>query len=461
MSTSTTTTPRAETGSVRGVHNGPVDRPEHSEGGVAAEATVRAGVLVTGTEILSGRVTDRNGPWISERLAELGVEVERITCVGDRPDDLLRSLASMRDDGLQLVCTSGGLGPTADDKTAEVVGEFAGRPLQLDEAMEQKIERILEGYAKRLRFDPEALREANRKQAMIPEGAIALDPVGTAPGLVVPAEDQVIIVLPGPPRELQGMWQEAIESEPVAQLLVDVPPFRERALRLFALPESELAASLREMERENDFSELEVVTCLRGGELHVDIRYREAAEPAAETLVAGIRERHARYLYSDSGEHSEEVVASLLDGRRVAVAESCTAGLMCSRLAQRPGASDRLAGGVVAYSNEAKVELLGVPGEVISAHGAVSPEVAEAMARGAIERFDADLGIGITGIAGPEGGSAEKPVGLVCICAVDSTGGMVARQPVIPGSRTDIRERAVVVALHVLRHLLAGEEPPR
>lgn len=416
---------------------------------------------MTGTEILSGRVSDRNGPWLSERLAELGVEVERITCVGDRPDDLLRALESMREDGLGLVCTSGGLGPTADDKTAEVVAEFAGRPLALDEEMEQKIARILEAYAKRLRFDPKALEEGNRKQAMVPSGAIALDPVGTAPGLVVPTDHQVIIVLPGPPRELQGMWPAALESAPVAEILADIPPFREKALRLFALPESELAASLREMEKEADFSDLEVVTCLRGGELHIDIRYREAAESAAELLVAGIRERHARYLYSDSGEHSEEVVAALLDGRRVAIAESCTAGLMCSRLAQRPGASDRLAGGVVAYSNEAKVEILGVPAGLITDHGAVSPEVAEAMARGAIERFDAELGVGITGIAGPEGGTDAKPVGLVCICAVDAAGGMVAREPIIPGSRTDIRERAVVVALHVLRHLLSGDEPPR
>ena len=160
--------------------------------------SVRAGILVTGTEVLSGYVTDRNGPWLSERLADLGVEVEEITVVGDRPEDLEGALRHMRDQGLDLIVTSGGLGPTADDLTAEVVGRFAGRELVLDEEMEQKIAEIIARYARRLRFDPEAVREANRKQAMVPEGATAIDPAGTAPGLVVPADGQVVIVLPGP-----------------------------------------------------------------------------------------------------------------------------------------------------------------------------------------------------------------------------------------------------------------------
>ena len=182
---------------------------------------VRAGILVTGTEVLSGYVTDRNGPWLSERLADLGVEVEEITVVGDRPEDLEGALSHMRDRGLDLIVTSGGLGPTADDLTAEVVGRFAGRELVLDTEMEEKIGQIIARFARRLRFDPEAVREANRKQAMVPAGATALDPAGTAPGLVVPADGQVVIVLPGPPRELQEMWPRALEA-PAAKRVLDL-----------------------------------------------------------------------------------------------------------------------------------------------------------------------------------------------------------------------------------------------
>src|SRR5512144_1630451 len=160
-----------------------------------ARVSVRAGILVTGTEVLSGYVTDRNGPWISERLADLGVEVEEITVVGDRPEDLEGALRHMRDQGLDLIVTSGGLGPTADDLTAEIVGRFAGRELVLDEEMEEKIAEIVSGFARRMRFDPDALRDANRKQAMVPRGAAAIDPAGTAPGLVVPVDDGPTVIV--------------------------------------------------------------------------------------------------------------------------------------------------------------------------------------------------------------------------------------------------------------------------
>ena len=159
---------------------------------------VRAGILVTGTEVINGSITDRNGPWISERLADLGVEVAQIMLVGDRAEDLEGALRYMRDQRVDLVVTSGGLGPTADDLTAEVVGRFAGREMVLDTEMEEKIAQVIARFARRLRFDPEAVREGNRKQAMVPKGATAIDPAGTAPGLVVPADGQVVIVLPGP-----------------------------------------------------------------------------------------------------------------------------------------------------------------------------------------------------------------------------------------------------------------------
>jgi nicotinamide-nucleotide amidase len=422
---------------------------------------VRAGILVTGTEVLTGQITDRNGPWVSERLGELGVDVAHILCVGDRPQDLEAGLAFLRDQGAELVVTTGGLGPTADDLTAEVVGRFAGRELVLDEEMEGKIGAILENFARRLRFDPEALRDANRKQAMVPKGAATIDPAGTAPGLVVPADGQVVIVLPGPPRELHAMWPQALATEQARAVLERAEPYSTASLRLFGIPESEIAQSLREIEGETDLSALEITTCLRSGELVVDVRHRRGGGDAADALRRGLAERHRGFLYSESGEGIVDVVADLLEGHRLAVAESCTAGLLAARLTERPGSSAYFAGGVVAYSDESKRELLGVPDELLEAHGAVSPEVAEAMADGAMERFGADVACAVTGIAGPEGGTEEKPVGYVCFCAKLAGGEKLARDPVLPGNRADVRERSATVALHLLRYLLRGERPPR
>ena len=423
---------------------------------------VRAGILVTGTEVINGSITDRNGPWISERLADLGVEVSQIMLVGDRAEDLEAALRYMRDERIDLVITSGGLGPTADDLTAEVVGRFAGREMILDTEMEEKIAQVIAQFARRLRFDPEAAREGNRKQAMVPKGATAVDPAGTAPGLVVPADGQVVIVLPGPPRELQEMWPRALAVPAAQEVLGRARPYRTMSIRMFGIPESELAKSLREIADEGvALDQLEITTCLRGGELVTDVRHREGSEGAAEGLRAGLEQRLGRFTYTETGESIEEVLFRLLGDRTIAVGESCTGGLLAGRLTVRPGSSRWFAGGVVAYSNEAKTDLLGIDPALIERHGAVSAEVAEAMADGAVERFDADVSCSVTGVAGPEGGTEEKPVGYVCFCAKTSTGEKLARDPVLPGTRTEIRDRSVVVALHLVRYLLEGREPPR
>ena len=421
---------------------------------------VRAGVVVTGTEVLTGRITDRNGPWISERLGEVGVEVSQIIVVGDRPADLEAALRFLEADGVQMIVTSGGLGPTADDLTGEIVAKFADREMVLDEEMEARIHAILEGFAKRMKFDADALRDANRKQAMVPVGAIPIDPAGTAPGLVVPARDVVVIVLPGPPRELQAMWEASLATEPARAVLERTEPFIETTIRMFGIPESSLAQTLREVEKDIDLSPLEITTCLRRAEIVVDVRRREADEELYETLVERLRQAHGRFLFSEDGSTLDEQLAELLSGHTIGLGESCTAGLLAARLTDPPGASAYVKGGVVAYSNEAKVELLGVPEEMIVEHGAVSPEVAETMADGAIERFGAELGVGITGIAGPDGGTEEKPVGYVCVCIKDSSGGMLARDPVLPGNRADIRDRSATVAMHMLRRHLRGEDLP-
>jgi nicotinamide-nucleotide amidase len=423
--------------------------------------SIRAGIVVTGTELLSGRVSDRNGPWLAERLGELGAEVADIVTVGDRRGDLEAAFRFLAAQGADLIVTSGGLGPTADDLTAEVVGRFAGRDLVLDENMERKIAEIVSGFARRMRFDPDALRDANRKQAMIPEGAVAIDPAGTAPGLVVPVDGgPTVIVLPGPPRELQAMWPLAIGTAPARTVLDRAETFVSRRVMLFGLPESEIAKSLREIGAEVDLSPLEITTCLRRSELEVDIRHHPGAEEAARLVVDGIVDRHAPLVFSLDGSSIDAQVAGLLRDRRIGLAESCTGGLLAARLTERPGASAYVAGSVVAYSNEAKVELLGVDAELIEAHGAVSPEVAAAMASGALARFDADVACSVTGIAGPDGGTKEKPVGYVCFCVKLADGTELARDPVLPGNRADIRDRSVVVAMHMLRRALRGEALP-
>jgi nicotinamide-nucleotide amidase len=424
-------------------------------------AEVRAGIVVTGTEVLTGRISDRNGPWLSERLAERGVEVAHILVVADRPDDLEAALRFMAREGMDLIVTSGGLGPTADDLTAEVVGRFAGREMVLDEEMEEKIETILRNFARSFSFDPEAVREANRKQAIVPEGSIPLDPVGTAPGLVVPADDCVVIVLPGPPRELQPMWPTALATEPVEAVLARATPLHGYTLRMFGVPESEIAKSLREIEAEGvALPELEITTCLRRGEIEIDVRYRDAARDTAEAVRGGLQTRHPRHLFSLEGETIDSQVANLLAGHRLGLAESCSGGLLAARITNLPGASAYMAGGVVSYSNEAKAELLGVDPMLIDAKGAVSNEVAEQMAVGALDRFGADVAVSITGIAGPDGGSEEKPVGYVCFHARLADGTALARDPVIPGGRADIRERSALVGMHMLRLLLGGGEAP-
>jgi nicotinamide-nucleotide amidase len=419
----------------------------------------RAGIVVTGTEVLTGRVRDRNGPWLSDRLLELGVELAHITICGDRPEDMTAQLQFMADQGADLVITSGGLGPTADDLTIETVARFSGRELFLDEALEERIAEILRPLMKRFaHLDFDAVRAANRKQALVPEGAHVIYPAGTAPGLVVPGKP-TIVVLPGPPRELHAMWPEAVSTEAFQEAIGGRTQYETQTLRLFGIPESEIAETLREAEATVDgFSELEITTCLRRAELEVVTRWEPASQPAWEAVRSLIADRHGRTLFSTDGSTVDEQVAALLAGRWAAVAESCTGGLMAGRLTERPGSSDYFAGGVVSYSNEAKSALLGVDPGLISQHGAVSLEVAEAMADGALARFEADTAVAITGIAGPGGGSEEKPVGYVCWAVKTAQGGSLVRDARLPGDRAEIRDRSTTVGMHLLRRVLRGED---
>jgi nicotinamide-nucleotide amidase len=430
------------------------------QGGV----TARAGIVVTGTEVLTGRVADRNGPWLSERLRELGVDHAYTLVVGDRREDMDEALRFLAARGADVLITSGGLGPTADDLTAEVVGAFAGRAMVLDDALEERIAEILRGLMSRWPdLDSEAIRASNRKQAVVPEGATVLEPVGTAPGLVVAIDGgPTVVVLPGPPRELHAMWPAAVATEAFRAALAGAVELRQRTLRLFGIPESEIAETLRLAEDAHGLDGLEITTCLRRGEVEVVTRFAPAAAPLYERFVETVRERHAGTLFSEDGRTVDEQVAELLRSRglTIATAESCTGGLMAGRLTELPGSSDYVLGGLVVYSNAAKVQLAGVDPSLIERFGAVSVEVAEALADGARERVGADVGVGITGIAGPGGGTAEKPVGLVCFSVAGPSEARLTRSLQLPGGRADIRDRSTTVAIHLVRRLLLDAVPP-
>jgi nicotinamide-nucleotide amidase len=382
--------------------------------------SVRAGIVVTGTEVLTGRVSDRNGPWLSDRLLELGADTAAIVVVGDRPEEILRALRFLAGEGCALIVTSGGLGPTADDLTAEVVGRFQGREMVLDEALEARIGEILRPLMARWPdLDPVAVLASNRKQAVIPAGAEILEPVGTAPGLVVtPAGDgpgPAVVVLPGPPRELRPMWQVAVGSPAVQAALRGAVEYRRAMLRLFGMPESEIAATLRAASDGGiELDRLEVTTCLRRGEVEVVARYEPQEAEVYEQLAALVREHHADTLFSDDGTTVDEQVLRLLSqaGETIAVAESCTGGLVAARLTDLAGSSAVVRGGLVVYSNEAKVALARVDPELIDRAGAVSREVAVALADGARAALGADVGVGITrGRQRREAGRARVAVG--------------------------------------------------
>jgi nicotinamide-nucleotide amidase len=452
-------------------------------------ARARAGIVVTGTEVLTGRVTDRNGPWLSERLAEQGVDVGYTTIVGDRPEDMDAALRFMAARGMTVVVTSGGLGPTADDLTAEVVGSFQGRQMVLDDELRERIATIVAPLLERFpSIDPAAIEVANRKQATIPEGASVLEPVGTAPGLVVaPRGDDgargagpIVVVLPGPPRELRPMWTQALADGALREALAGARVYRRGTLRLFGIPESEIAQTLREAEGEGvALDRLEVTTCLKRGEVEVVTRYEPEVQDVYEAFERIVRARHGDTLFSDDGSTVDEQVAALLRGegarvltgpresgrsdpgvlgrpRTIATGESCTGGLLAARLTELPGASAYVRGAIVAYSNDVKTSQAGVPAELIERCGAVSGEVAIALAQGARSRLGADVGVGVTGVAGPDGGSDEKPVGLVWLSVIVDGGEPLTRSVNLPGGRADVRDRATTVAMHLIRRALSA-----
>jgi nicotinamide-nucleotide amidase len=417
----------------------------------------RAAIVVTGSELVRGDRQDRNGPLLAAEALRLGLEPEWITIVGDGPADLERALSEGYRADLCLV--SGGLGPTHDDRTVELIARVAGRALVVDPALEREIEDVSRSIADRLGRPYTEFAAGVRKQATLPEGGLSLGLAGTAPGVVLDLGDCVVVSLPGPPRELRRLWPRAVESEPVSRVLARAPEHGRLVLRFYGTPESAVAEALAESGGDGDG--VEATICAREFEIHVDLVVDAGAEARAETLATSLRTSLARYLFSEDERPIAEIVLDLcrLHGLTLATAESCTGGLVAARLTSVPGSSDVFTGGVVAYSNDVKASELGVPPEVIEEYGAVSPEVVRAMSAGVRKRLGADVGIAVTGVAGPDGGTPEKPVGLVHLHA-SWAGGEASRTFELPGDREMVRGRAAAGALHLVRRLLV-QSPPR
>jgi nicotinamide-nucleotide amidase len=411
----------------------------------------RAFVVVTGSELVRGDHADLNGPFLASELLRLGIEPARIVIVGDREDELEQAFAdALRAD----VCVvSGGLGPTHDDRTIELVARAAGAGLRLDDDLHDEIEQISRGFARRLGRPYVDFEAGVRKQATIPEGAVSLGLAGTAPGVVLESGGCVVVVLPGPPAELRRLWARALESEPVQRLLERAQAPELRLLRFFGASESAVAKALADAGGDGDG--VEATICARDFEIHVDLVVEPGADARADELTTRIVTPLERYLFSRDDRPIQEIVLDLCraQGLTLATAESCTGGMVAQRLTSVPGSSQVFLGGVVAYADELKVGELGVPAEVLERHGAVSAETAAAMAAGARERVGSDVAVAVTGIAGPGGGSDEKPVGLVFLHAAGPDGARSA-DFVFPGDRASIRRRATVTGLHLVRRLL-------
>jgi len=400
-----------------------------------------------------GERTDLNGPFLASEALRLGLEPARIAIVGDAPEELE---ATLRDAlaGADAVLVSGGLGPTHDDRTVEFVAMALGVELHVDPALEEQIESVSRAAAARLKRDYADFAPGVTKQATVPDGAISLGLAGTAPGLLVARGDgRLVVVLPGPPSELKRLWPNALETPAFRSLLARTVPPGRRVLRLFGVSESAVARALADAGGDGDG--VEVTICARDFEIHVDLVVQPGAEARADALEAAFVAPLAQWLYGRDERGVEEHVLELCRtrGLTIATAESCSGGLVAARLTSVPGSSDVVLGGIVAYSNDVKEAELGVPVELIERHGAVSAEVAAAMARGARERLGAGVAVSVTGVAGPGGGTPEKPVGLVYVHAEGPDGGL-GREFSFPGDRASIRARSVVIALHLTRTLL-------
>ena len=416
-----------------------------------------AAILLTGNELLRGVISDANGAHLAASLEKHGFSVRRTLVVGDGVPDIERGLRELIGEA-DLVVSSGGLGPTHDDRTVEALANVAGVALVLDSAVLERIDRWTDQVAVRYGLDRAGFDAGNRKQAHIPVGATVLGMAGTAPGLILPVDGSVVIVLPGVPSELRRLWAEAPTHPALEEVFARAEPRSRWLMRTYGIGESHVADIHRSAG--GDPPGVETSICARSFEIEIDVRADPGHEAAGGELAAQMRAELGAHVFATDERPLSEIVLDLLRQRRwtAATAESCTGGMVAAALTDIAGSSEAFAGGVVAYSNELKQALLDVPEAVLARHGAVSAETAAAMAAGARARLGADAAVAVTGIAGPGGGTEDKPVGLVHL-HVSSPAGEDVRRMDIPGSRDSVRGRAATAALQLLRaHLMADSE---
>jgi nicotinamide-nucleotide amidase len=415
-------------------------------------ARPRAVVVLTGSELVRGDRADANGAFLGRELTRLGLEPARLLVVGDDPAELE---AAVREGLAADVCVlSGGLGPTHDDRTVETLARVAGRRLVVDDGLRREIESFSRRIAQRLGRPYGDFEPGVRKQASLPEGGVSLGLAGTAPAVLLEHGGRVAVALPGPPNELRRLWQGFAASEPLARVLAGTRPPEHVVLRVFGPSESAVARAVEEAGGEGPG--LHVTVCAHDLEIRVDLFSGEEGASRGEALARALRERFEAELFAEDERPVAELVLELCRARgwTLATAESCTGGLVAARLTDVAGSSDVFRGTVVAYADETKRRLLAVSDATLAAHGAVSAETAQAMAAGARAALGADAAVSVTCIAGPGGGTEEKPVGLVFIHA-NSPDGDSARRLHLPGDREAVRARATSVALHMMRQLLA------
>ncbi len=414
---------------------------------------MRAELLMVGTELLLGETTDTNATYLARCLADLGIDLHYKSTVGDNWVRMTGALATALERS-QIVIVSGGLGPTQDDLTREVVAAATGRTLVFDERAWEEITRLLRGRGR-------PITENNRRQAMLPAGAVRIpNPVGVAPGIWLDLNPRLVICLPGVPDELRAMMQETVM--PRLRARTGASPLYSRVLRFRGIGESALETELMDLiERQSTPT---IALYAGSGEVRIRLTCRAGSAEEAERLFAPveqeIQKRVGDKLYASGTEPIEALVAKALTVQKatVAVAESCTGGLLGERLTSVPGASAYFLGGVLAYANDVKERLLGVDKETLKSHGAVSAEVALQMADGVRRTLGADWGLGITGIAGPGGGTETKPVGTVFIACASARGNRVVHHR-FGSSRDMIRRRAALEALHLLYQALRDFDP--
>lgn len=409
---------------------------------------MRVEIVNTGTELLLGKVVNTHAAFFGEELFKLGLRVNRQTTIPD--GEPIREVLIERFPHADILLITGGLGPTSDDITREIVSDLIDRPLRLDEAVWEEIRQFF------IQRGREAA-ENNRRQAMVPEGGEVLsNPNGTAPGLYLPAEPgrwPHLFLLPGPPRELRPMWRDLVE--PRLRQIVGVTSLPWRNFRIHGIGESAIATVVED--RLAAIDGLEHGYCARPGEVDIRLIGTQAAIDSASAVIRGAFEQD---IVTESEDSIEKVLVDWLTrlGQTVATAESCTGGLIAHTLTNVPGSSTVFPRGYVTYANEAKSDLLGVPAELLATHGAVSEPVATAMAEGCLAASGADHAIAVTGIAGPGGGSAEKPVGTVFIALASRRHDLptIVRHERFAADRLSFKSRTTRAALDLLRRRLAG-----